>query len=63
MFWGAFTARQPEENAAQIAEVFEMYRVGRIRPHVSSRYPLEESAAAIQELADRRAKGKVVVTV
>ena len=63
VFWGAFTARQPEENAAQIAELFEMYREGRIRPHVSSRYPLDESPAAIQELADRRAKGKVVVTV
>jgi NADPH:quinone reductase-like Zn-dependent oxidoreductase len=30
---------------------------------VSSTYPLERAAEAIRELADRKAKGKVVVAI
>jgi len=40
-----------------------MYAEGKIKPHVSSVYPLAECAKAIQELMDRKAMGKVVVTV
>ena len=63
VFWGAFAARQPAANAANIADLFRMYSEGTIKPYVSSRYPLEEAASAIQELEDRKAKGKVVATV
>ena len=63
VFWGAFVATHPEEHAANVAELFELYEAGRIRPFVSNRYPLEEASAAITELAERRARGKVVVTV
>ena len=31
---------------------------GRVRAHVSARYPLERAADAITELAERRAEGK-----
>jgi hypothetical protein len=30
---------------------------------VSNRYPLERAADAIKELSERRAKGKVVITI
>ena len=62
VFWGAFAASQPEANAANFADLFRMYGEGTIRPYISSRYPLDEGAAAIEELQDRRARGKVVVT-
>ena len=62
VFWGAFAASQPEANAANFADLFRMYGEGTIRPYISSRYPLDEAAAAIEELEDRRARGKVVVT-
>jgi NADPH2:quinone reductase len=63
VFWGAFVATHPTEHALNVAELFALYEEGAIRPFVSSRYPLAEAAAAITELADRRARGKVVVTV
>ncbi len=63
VFWGAFTARDPKGNQANIADLFQLYTEGKIRPHVSSTYSLEQAADAITELAERRAKGKVVVTV
>lgn len=63
VFWGAFVMSQPEANAANVAELFRLYAEGRIKPYISSRYPLEQSADAIRELGERRAEGKVVVMV
>jgi NADPH2:quinone reductase len=40
-----------------------MHAVGAIRPLISARYALADGADAIRELAERRATGKVVVTV
>ena len=63
MFWGAFVGRERERNAANVAELMEMWSSGKLRPHISSTYPLERAGEAIRELADRKAKGKVVVAV
>lgn len=63
VFWGAFVMSQPEANAANLAELFALYEEGKIKPHISERFPLERSADAIRVLAERRAEGKVVVTV
>ena len=62
VFWGAFTGRDPDRNRELTAELFDWWRAGDLRPHVSARYPLERAGEAIAELAERRAKGKVVVT-
>ncbi|HRJ70385.1 MAG TPA: NADPH:quinone oxidoreductase family protein [Beijerinckiaceae bacterium] len=63
VFWGDFTVRRPRDNAANIMELLGMLRDGTIRPEISSRYPLERAGEAIAELAERRARGKVIVTV
>ena len=62
VFWGAFVGREPQRNRANVAELLAWWRDGTLRPHVSSTYPLERAPEAIRELADRKAKGKVVVT-
>jgi NADPH2:quinone reductase len=63
VFWGAFVARDPKGHADNLADLFNLYQQGKIRPHISNRYPLERAADAIKELSERRAKGKVVVTI
>ena len=63
VFWGAFTAREPEKNAAHVAELFDLLKAGKINPRVSARFPLERGGEAIAMLADRKAVGKVVVTM
>jgi NADPH:quinone reductase len=63
VFWGAFTAREPAKNEANIAELFALYSEGKIKPRVSATYPLERGGEAIRALADRKATGKIVVTV
>jgi NADPH2:quinone reductase len=63
VFWGAFTAKDPKGNAENIKELMALYAAGKIKPHVSAAYPLAEAGKAITDLAERRAQGKVVVTM
>jgi NADPH2:quinone reductase len=58
---GPFGEREPEEAARNRAELLELWRAGKISPHVSSVYPLARAAEALRELAERRAIGKVVI--
>ncbi|MEN9856078.1 MAG: hypothetical protein RLZZ157_1204 [Pseudomonadota bacterium] len=63
VFWGAFVARNPAANAANVAELLGLYAAGKIKPHVSARFPLAQGADAIQHLMDRKATGKVVIEI
>ena len=63
VFWGAFAAREPERNAAHIAQLFRWWDEGRIAPRVTATYPLADGGAAIAALRDRTAIGKLVVTL
>ncbi len=63
VFWGAWVARNPKAHADNLTELFQLYSAGKIRPHVSNTYPLDRAADAILELSERRAKGKVVITL
>lgn len=63
VFWGAAVARDPKAHQQNVKELFDLYKAGKIRPHVSNIYPMEQAADAIRELQDRRAQGKVVVTM
>ena len=63
VFWGAFAAREPEANAAHIAELFRLWDAGKINPVVSATYPLERGGEAIAALSARNVIGKVVVEI
>jgi NADPH2:quinone reductase len=63
VFWGAFAARDPKANAAHVETLFRLWSEGRIAPKVSATYPLERAGEAIAALRDRKAVGKLVVTL
>jgi NADPH:quinone reductase len=63
VFWGGFARREPEANAANIADLMELYATGAIRPVISERYPLARAGEAISRLAERKVMGKIVVTM
>jgi NADPH:quinone reductase-like Zn-dependent oxidoreductase len=63
VFWGAFTAREPEKNRQNIAELFDLLAKGEINPLVSETFPLEQGGEAIAKLENRQAIGKLVVTM
>jgi NADPH:quinone reductase len=62
VFWGEFTKREPEREAAGFAEMTGWIRSGKLRPFVSAHYPLEKAAQALNDIAARRVVGKVVIT-
>ena len=63
VLFGAHAQREPDEVRREVEELFELYARGAIRPHVSHRYALADGGRAIEEVAARRALGKLVVTV
>lgn len=63
VFFGSWSARFPDEAAANFKEILSLYEQGKINPLVGGEYPLTEYAAAIRCLSERRAIGKVVVTL
>jgi len=63
VFWGAFAARDPRANEQNLMELLTLWMKGRIKPEISARFPLEQGGEAIRQLAERKAVGKVVVTV
>lgn len=63
VFFGAWSARVPDEAAANFREILDLYRKGRIKPMIGAEYPLQDYAAALRCLMERKAIGKVVVNV
>jgi len=63
VFWGAFTKRHPDRHGAQMDELFAMYEAGQIRPRISASFPLDQAAEALRLIEDRKATGKIVLTV
>src|SRR5262245_26952462 len=61
VFWGAWTTREPAAHRANTADLFALCAAGKLSAHVHAVYPLEEAAAALRALSDRRAMGKVIL--
>jgi NADPH:quinone reductase len=61
VYWGDFTRREPEASAANLNELIGWLRAGRIRPLVSATYPLERAADALEDLLNRKVRGKAVL--
>jgi NADPH2:quinone reductase len=62
VFWGAWAGRFPRENAQNMKELFDLYEAGKISPHISASYPLNDFAKAFADIMERRVKGKVILT-
>ncbi|MEV0358312.1 zinc-binding dehydrogenase [Nocardia sp. NPDC050697] len=51
----------PELYRQHRAELAALLADGTVRPHIGTRYPLAETAAALRLVADGRAVGKVLI--
>lgn len=61
--WGSHIATRPDA-AREIGDaVNELAVAGKIKPLIGARYPLEQAADALRELAERRVRGKIVLQV
>jgi NADPH:quinone reductase len=58
---GGLAEFQPDEYAKVMAEILRLGAEGKLRPHISHRFPLEQAAEAIQAIMDRKVIGKAVL--
>ncbi|MCD6040481.1 MAG: qor [Burkholderiales bacterium] len=63
VFWGDFTRREPARFAGSLRQLGKWHAEGRLRPHISETFPLDQAAQALNLMASRKAKGKLVLTV
>jgi NADPH:quinone reductase len=61
--WGAFLEKHPEIRAGTHRDLLRMAAEGFVDPLVGAQLPLERAADAVRLLGDRKAIGKVVLTV
>ncbi len=63
LYWGGYLGFAPQVLTGSLRDLTELYAQGGIRPHISHTLPLERFDEGLALLRDRRATGKVVVTV
>ncbi len=61
VFWGAFVKNEPAASAENMKALFELLKLGKLRPLVSETYPLERAADALNDMMQRKVVGKVVL--
>jgi NADPH2:quinone reductase len=61
VFLGAMVSRLPDTRDEIVRDLLDFTASGKLSPHVSKRYPLDEGGQALRDLLDRKAVGKVVV--
>jgi NADPH:quinone reductase len=62
VFWGDFARREPKPFEESVRQLGQWYREGKLKPHVSQTFPLAQAADALNLMAARQVKGKVVLT-
>jgi NADPH2:quinone reductase len=63
VFWGDWARREPAAFTQSVEQLGAWFREGKLSPHVSATFPLAGAVEALQLLAARKAKGKIVLAI
>jgi len=63
VWWGTWSNHNPGESLQNMVELAAMVESGKLKPRVTESYPLEHYADAFSAITERRARGKVVLTM
>jgi NADPH:quinone reductase len=61
VFWGSWSKRDPQAQHALLADVARWAAEGKLSAHVHAVYPLDDIAAAMKLISDRKVMGKIVL--
>ena len=61
--FGAHIEKFPESVRPRIQELLRWYNDGSLKPHISRTFPLDQAAVALNEMAARNVRGKIVLTI
>ncbi len=63
VFWGDFLKREPARGAQELQQLLTWVREKRIRPLITSTFSLENGREALAAVLERRAIGKLLITI
>ena len=63
VYWGDYLKFKPEVVTDSMRVLFDWFEQGKLEPHISHRFPLEQTQEALDTLKARKSSGKVVVTM
>lgn len=61
VFWGDFSRREPQANAAMMAELAQWYAQGKVKPVIDRTMPMADLKAAYAHMGSRGVMGKLVM--
>lgn len=63
VFWGGFAMGNPQANMQNTITLMQWYDEGKLKPHIHRIYDLKDTAIALQEMMERKVKGKLVIKI
>jgi NADPH:quinone reductase len=63
VYWGEFTAREPEAHRQNMAELMDWAKSGVLSVHIYAKYPLDEYRKAFEAIAKRQTLGKTLLSL
>jgi NADPH:quinone reductase len=61
--WGSFGAREPAKNERNRQELLGWWQSGKLKPQAPNVYAFDQGVQAFADMAERRAAGRIVVSV
>ncbi len=63
VFWGGFAMKNPKANMQNTMTLMQWYAEGKLKPHIHAIYDLADTSKALEEMTNRKVKGKLIVKV
>lgn len=61
VFWGAFAQKEPKKSLENIKQLLTWFVKGGVKPHIDKTYSLENAPKALEDMMQRKVKGKIVI--
>jgi len=61
VFWGVFAQKEPQKSLQNIHQLLTWFAKGDIKPHIDATYSLDDAPKALEDMMDRKVKGKIVI--
>ena len=63
VFWGAFAQKEPKKSLENIQQLLTWFVKGELKPHIDKVYALENAPKALEDMMQRKTKGKIVIDI
>ncbi|MCL4118399.1 UNVERIFIED_CONTAM: hypothetical protein GTU68_018372 [Idotea baltica] len=63
VFWGSFAMKNSKANMENTMTLMKWHAEGKLKPHIHAIYNLEDTSKALEEMTNRKVRGKLIVKV